>query len=147
MWPGMKPITGDGECGFVEACLAQGVFKPIDQAAQRKAWAEIYQHAADWNQFFQDCPIILSPVCCERPWLINADHTRVAEIAQAMRMVVAVNILGLPACALPVGCDEGLPQGVQLIGARFQEALLLNAGQAIEERLPALPVQSGNSKR
>jgi len=138
MWPDMEPITGPGECGFVNASLRAGVFKPVDQAAQRAAWAEIYQHAAAWNQFFENHPIVLSPVCCERPWLINDDHTRVAEIAHAMRMVVAVNILGLPGCAVPVGCDDGLPQGVQLIGARFQESLLLDAAQAIEDRAPAM---------
>lgn len=59
-----------------------------------------------------------------------------------MRMVVPVNILGLPSCAVPVGADEGLPQGVQLIGARFTESRLLDAGQAIEDRAPALtPMQ------
>jgi amidase len=138
MWPGMQPITGDGERGFVEACLAQGVFKPVDQAAQRATWVEIYKHSAAWNQFFQNYPVVLSPVCCERPWIINDDHARVAQIAKAMRMVVAVNILGLPSCALPVGCDEGLPQGVQLIGARFREDLLLDAAQAIEDLAPVI---------
>lgn len=138
LWPDMEPITGPGECGFVNAALKAGVFKPVDQRAQRAAWTEIYQHASAWNQFFEDYPVVLSPVCCERPWLINDDHTRVAEIAKAMRMVVAVNILGLPGCALPVGCDDGLPQGVQLIGARFSEELLLDAAQAIENRAPVM---------
>ncbi len=86
--------------------------------------------------------VTFSPVCCERPWVIDEDLSRVAQIAKAMRMVVAVNILGLPACALPVGCDDGLPQGVQLIGARFREDLLLDAAQAIEDRAPVLtPIQ------
>ena len=65
-----------------------------------------------------------------------------------MRMVVPVNILGLPACAVPVGADGGLPQGVQLIGARFSESLLLEAAQAIEDRAPVLtPIQPINSQR
>lgn len=138
MWPDMQPITGDGERKFVEACLAQEVFKPVDQAAQRAAWVEVYQHSAAWNKFFQTYPVVLSPVCCERPWIINDDHSRVAQIAKAMRMVVAVNILGLPSCAVPVGCDDGLPQGVQLFGARFREDLLLDAAQAIEDRAPVI---------
>jgi len=59
-----------------------------------------------------------------------------------MRMVVPINILGLPSCAVPVGADEGLPQGVQLIGAQFREDLLLDAAQAIEDRAPVLtPIQ------
>lgn len=33
---------------------------------------------------------------------------------------------------------DGLPQGVQLIGARFREDLLLDAAQVIEDRAPAI---------
>ncbi|MGH3200000.1 MAG: amidase family protein [Streptosporangiaceae bacterium] len=85
---------------------------------------------------------MLAPVCCERPWLVGDDISRIAEIGVAMRMVVPVNILGLPSCAVPVGSDEGLPQGVQLIGARFREDLLLDAAQAVEDRAPVLtPIQ------
>jgi amidase len=71
------------------------------------------------------------------------DITRIAEIGVAMRMVVPVNILGLPSCAVPVGCDDGLPQGVQLIVASFREHLLLDAAQAIEYRAPRItPIQT-----
>ena len=81
---------------------------------------------------------MLSPVCRERPWRVDEDVSRSGEIAKAMRMVVPVNILGLPSCVVPVGCDDGLPQGVQLIGARFRDDLLLDAAQAIEDRAPVL---------
>ena len=85
---------------------------------------------------------MLSPITCERPWLVGDDISRVGEIAASMRMILPVNILGLPGCAVPVGADEGLPQGVQLIGGRFREDLLLDAAQAIEDRAPALtPIQ------
>jgi amidase len=142
IWPGMAPIAGTGVLEFIDACLNQGVFKPVDQAAQLGAWVAVYQLGAAWGQFLEDHPVVLSPVCCERPWLVGEDITRVGEIAVAMRMVVPVNILGLPSCAVPVGADEGLPQGVQLIGARFREDLLLDAAQAIEDRAPVLtPIQ------
>ena len=137
-WPEMETIAGPDEVRFVDACLAQGVFKPIDQKAQQATWRAIYDHGTAWTQFLRKHPIILSPVCCERPWLIDEDISRAADIAAAMRMVVPVNILGLPSCAIPVGYKEDLPQGVQLIGARFQEELLLNAAQAIEKRAPVI---------
>jgi amidase len=142
IWPGMAPIAGTGVLEFIDACLSQGVFKPVDQAAQLGAWVAVYQLGAAWGQFLEDHPVVLSPVCCERPWLVGEDITRVGEIAVAMRMVVPVNILGLPSCAVPVGAEQGLPQGVQLIGARFREDLLLDAAQAIEDRAPVLtPIQ------
>jgi amidase len=80
--------------------------------------------------------VVLAPVCCERPWVVGDDIERVGEIAGAMRMILPVNVLGLPACAVPVDDDDGLPQGVQRVGARFREDLLLDAAQAIEDRSP-----------
>jgi amidase len=50
-------------------------------------------------------------------------------------MTTAVNALGLPAVALPVGVADGLPQAVQVIGPRYREDLCLDAGQAIEASL------------
>jgi amidase len=142
LWPGMEPVAGPHQLEFVEACLAQGVFKPVDQAAQLEAWIAVYRLGAAWAQFARSHPIVLSPVCCERPWLVDDDVSRIGEIAAAMRMVVPVNVLGLPSCAVPVGCDDGLPQGVQLIGSRFREDLLLDAAQAVEDHAPVLtPIQ------
>lgn len=148
MLPGLQPIAGTDELAFIEACLTQKVFKPVDQAAQQAIWIAIHQHAANWNQFLQQHPIVLSPVCCEPPWTIDEDVSQIARIAQAMRMVVPVNVLGLPSCAVPVGSDGGLPQGVQLIGWRFREDLLLDAAQAIEDRAPVLtPIEPRSTCR
>ena len=52
-----------------------------------------------------------------------------------MRMAMAVNTLGLPAVALPVGIRDGLPQAVQVIGPRYREDLILEAAAAIEDRV------------
>ncbi len=60
---------------------------------------------------------------------------RVAEEIRSMRMATAVNALGPPAVALPVGIGEGLPQAVQVIGPRYREDLCLDAAAAIEERV------------
>lgn len=148
MLPGMQPVIGTDELRVVEAFLAQGVFKPVDQAGQQATWVAIHQHASAWSQFLQRHPVVLSPVCCEPPWVIDEDVAHITRIARAMRMVVPVNILGLPACAVPVGSDGGLPQGVQLIGARFREDLLLDAAQAIEDRAPALtPIEPRGTGR
>lgn len=60
---------------------------------------------------------------------------RVAETIRGMRMAMAVNALGLPAVALPVGTGDGLPQSVQVIGPRYREDLCLDAAAALEDRL------------
>ncbi|HKO34151.1 MAG TPA: amidase, partial [Candidatus Limnocylindria bacterium] len=51
----------------------------------------------------------------------------------AMRMVMAVNLLGLPAVAVPVGVADGLPQAVQIIGPRYREDVCLDAAAALEQ--------------
>ena len=51
-----------------------------------------------------------------------------------MRMVVPVNLLGLPSAAVPAGPGPG---GVQLIGPRFGEALCLEAAAMVEAALGA----------
>ena len=136
--PSMAPITGEEQARFVGACLENGVFAPVDQPAALHAWIAVHQLGAAWAKFFTDFPIILAPVSCERPWVHLDDISRISELVFACRMLWPVNILGLPACTVPVGADEGLPQAVQLIGGRFTEHLLLDAGQVIEDRVPAL---------
>jgi amidase len=59
----------------------------------------------------------------------------VADTIRGMRMTMAVNALGLPAVAVPVGVGEGLPQAVQVIGPRYREDLCLDAAEVIEDRV------------
>ena len=80
---------------------------------------------------------MIAPVFTGLPF--EADHDlddgQVAETVRGMRMVLAVNALGLPAVALPVSIAAGLPQAVQLIGPRYREDLCLDAADAIEARV------------
>jgi amidase len=93
-----------------------------------------------WGEFQQAHPLIVAPVCTGLPFAVGADLTtdEVAAIIQDMRMVLAVNVLGLPAVTLPVGTADGLPRSVQVIGPRYREDLCLDAAAAIEDRLGIL---------
>lgn len=94
--------------------------------------------ARAWSRFQAERPLILGPVSTRSPFPVGRDlegPAAVGEILQSMRLVVAVNLLGLPAAAVPVGVSGGQPQGVQLIGPRYREDLCLDAAQAIEDRL------------
>jgi amidase len=88
-----------------------------------------------WSEFLQEHPIVLAPLFTTRPFAPGADlgADQAREILDGMRMVVAVNLLGLPSVAVPVGTANGLPQGVQLIGARYREDLCLDAAEAVEQ--------------
>jgi amidase len=136
IWSLIESIAGDGLRAFVEAIRANGGYYDVDVERLGAAWIARHRIGAAWSQFAREHPIVLAPVCCERAWLVGDDIKRAGDIAFAMRAILPVNLLGLPSCAVPVGADEGLPQGVQLIGARFREDSLLDAAEVIEECTP-----------
>jgi amidase len=84
------------------------------------------------GEFQERHPLIVAPIYTDIPFEVGKDRTTavVAEIVHGMRMTIAVNALGLPAVALPVGTGDGLPQSVQVIGPRYREDLCLHAAPA-----------------
>jgi amidase len=57
----------------------------------------------------------------------------------AHRLLVAVNLLGLPAISVPAGTTtDGMPQGVQIIAGRYQEAVCLRLAGVLEQAVPVL---------
>ena len=90
-----------------------------------------------WGEFQETCPLVLAPIATDIPRHAGTDldDGQVAADVRTMRMAMAVNTLGLPAVAVPVGVVDGLPQAVQVIGPRFREDLCLDAAQALEDRL------------
>ena len=93
-----------------------------------------------WGEFQETCPLIVAPIATDIPRRAGTDldDGQVAADIRTMRMAMAVNALGLPAVAVPVGVADGLPQAVQVIGPRFREDLCLDAAQALEDRLGVL---------
>lgn len=55
----------------------------------------------------------------------------------AVPYTVPFNLTGQPAASIPVGlADDGLPVGMQIVGPRFSEALILRASRAFEQAMP-----------
>jgi amidase len=90
-----------------------------------------------WGEFQEAHPLIVAPIASDIPFEAGTDldDGRVAEDIRTMRMAMAVNALGLPAVAVPVGIADGLPQAVQVIGPRYREDVCLDAAEALEDRL------------
>jgi amidase len=64
-----------------------------------------------WGQFQEQHPLIVAPIFTGIPFEAGTDLAsgQVAQTIRGMRMALAVNALGLPAVALPVGTGDGLP--------------------------------------
>jgi amidase len=90
-----------------------------------------------WSEFLETHPLVVAPIATDIPFLVGSDleEGRVAETIHMMRMAMAVNAMGLPAVAVPVGVGDGLPQVVQIIAGPYREDLCLEAAQEVEDRL------------
>ena len=90
-----------------------------------------------WGRFQEDHPLIVGPIFTDVPFGAGTDldDGMVAETIRGLRLTLAVNALGLPSVAVPVGVRDGLPQAVQVIGPRYREDLCLDAAAAIGDRL------------
>lgn len=111
--------------------------KVLDHAGYMKGLMERIAILRRWQLFFEDYPLLLSPLSLDPPFPVNHDIAS-PETSQAvidsLGYSVAMNLLGLPAGIVPVSLHEGAPIGVQLTATRFREDLCLDAMQAIEDR-------------
>jgi len=48
---------------------------------------------------------------------------------------IPMPLAGIPAISIPNGLSEGLPVGLQLVGAQFSENTLFRAGHALEQAI------------
>ena len=88
-----------------------------------------------WSLFMEDYPLVLAPVS-QVPAFPQLEDLKGAERVRQMldeqSMLYAVNLLGLPAAAVPTGLCDGIPMGVQIIGPRLREDLCLDAAESVE---------------
>ena len=97
------------------------------RAAQRKIKEE-------FAEAFRKCDVILTPVAPTTAYELGSKTASPIEMYAGDICTVSVNIAGLPGLVQPCGYDAaGLPVGMQLIGPRFGEQKLLNAGLAFEQ--------------
>ena len=97
------------------------------RAAQRKIKAE-------FASAFEKCDAILTPVAPTTAYDIGSKTTNPLEMYAGDICTVSVNIAGLPAMVQPCSFDSNkMPIGMQLIGPRFGEQTLFNAGYAFEK--------------
>jgi amidase len=102
-----------------------------------EGWGKRSRLATDLAQFLEQYPIVLLPVSSEQAFEQDADLAGVESVRrliEALWPMFAIATLGFPALSVPTGMTDELPVGVQLLGRRFDEASLFDAGEVIESR-------------
>jgi amidase len=95
-----------------------------------------------WQSFFDRFDVILTPsiTISPRPWRelypAEIDGAPTRTYFHWLAMAYAVTVVGHPAVSLPVGLDRnGMPFGLQIIGPRGGDALVLRVAAELEALL------------
>jgi amidase len=113
----------------------------VDERGYREGIANRSALTRKWNVFLHEHALVLSPFLMRPtyPWDYDAQgKEQFRDLFEAAVYSVGTNVLGLPCGVVPIGLVEGLPAGVQVIGRRYREDLVLQAMQAIESRVGVL---------
>jgi len=88
----------------------------------------------DFAEAFRQVDVILTPTSPVRAFPLRGKARTDLDL-----FTLSANLAGLPALSLPCAWSGGLPAGMQLITAHFEEHLLFRAARRVEQAL-ALPL-------
>ena len=114
------------------------VFSPHEGKELLLAMGKRNHYHRNFNLMFQRYPLVLTPFLPKPTYEWDRDAQGldgVRETLEAGIYSIAFNYTGLPAGNVPANYNDGLPVGVQIVGARFTEDLILDACEAIEQRV------------
>ena len=102
------------------------------------AYARRAAHVREWLLLLDQYPLILTPFLLS-PTYAHARDYEGREGAEDIMLKgfysFSMNFMGLPAGNVPANYNDGLPVGVQIVGQRFREDMILDACEAIEDRV------------
>ena len=90
----------------------------------------------EFDKAFEKYDVILTPTSPTVAFNIGEKTEDPLQMYLSDICTVSVNIAGLPGISIPCGVDSAnMPIGMQLIGNRFQEEVILNAAYTFEQKL------------
>lgn len=95
-------------------------------------------YARQWSLFLEDYPLVLTPFLPHPTYAFDRDTQGLDGVVDALGSAVyayVFNFIGLPAGLIGANYNEGLPVGVQIVGRRFREDMILEACEAVEKRI------------
>ena len=90
----------------------------------------------EFDKAFEKYDVILTPTSPTVAFNIGEKTEDPLQMYLSDICTVSVNIAGLPGISIPYGVDSAnMPIGMQLIGNRFQEEVILNAAYTFEQKI------------
>jgi aspartyl-tRNA(Asn)/glutamyl-tRNA(Gln) amidotransferase subunit A len=87
----------------------------------------------DFDEAFKKCDVLLTPTAPSTAFAIGEKQDDPVQMYLEDVFTVPINLAGLPGISVPVGLDQGLPLGLQLIGRALDEVTLFKAASALEK--------------
>jgi amidase len=138
--PLLQSIMGEPGRVFLETVFA-ALPPPSDTGGMSAAFSTRHGIARAWAGFLAEWPLVLSPTWSQLPFAPGFDAAspeNALAVMEGFRPVIPANLMGLPSACVPAVHDDasGLPIGVLLTGARYHDALCLDAAEVIEAGSP-----------
>lgn len=88
----------------------------------------------DFQRAFELCDVIVGPTAPTTAFRLGERLQDPIQMYLSDYFTIPVNLAGLPAVSVPCGLDSnGLPIGLQIVGAHFQEGRVLQAAYGYEQ--------------
>ena len=98
--------------------------------------------AAEFDEAFEKCDALATPVSPTTAFKLGERVDDPLAMYAADICTINVNIAGLPGISIPCGFGKnGLPIGMQLIGPKWSEALLLGTAKCYETAVGGFAVK------
>ena len=134
---------GENLAGNIRTGLGQ---QPIDiakaEAVRNTLWKDLVKT-------FENFDIIATPTLPVPPFPVSQNYPetingqKMANYIDWVGPCLVFSLFGVPALSVPAGLAEGLPAGLQLIGPRFSDGLLIALARQVAEARP-MPLATVN---
>jgi aspartyl-tRNA(Asn)/glutamyl-tRNA(Gln) amidotransferase subunit A len=96
----------------------------------------------DFERAFETCDVVMAPVAPTTAFRLGEKTDDPLTMYLSDIFTISVNLAGLPGMSIPCGYDnDGLPIGLQIIGAPFSEETIFRVGDAYEKLAAFTPRQ------
>jgi aspartyl-tRNA(Asn)/glutamyl-tRNA(Gln) amidotransferase subunit A len=96
----------------------------------------------DFERAFETCDVVMAPVAPTTAFKLGEKTDDPLTMYLSDIFTISLNLAGLPGMSMPCGYDnDGLPIGLQIIGAPFSEETIFRVGDAYEKLGAFVPRQ------